>query len=609
MAKKYIIAPSNRQGTSSEFVKATADTEQRTYSSKNLARFSKLDIDWDVNAIKNSLTSSLSDNTGDAYTSQIPEEYANYSTFTGNNEYIAFFDKSYRQRRDFLKMFAADALIEQCIETIADESIVFDTNGYFATLDTNQLQSKLKDSEETREILNGLQRAYKHVYYKFGFLNSITAWEYMIKLLVEGLLAFEIVFEYDDKKNKATSISAFKELDPLTLKPGVQETSLGLIKYWTQSTQNNTTGTGSLYGTLSDQIEGVKIQDAHLIYISWASKTNQSKISYVERLVRSFNLLRQLENSRIIWNIQNAQQKVKIQVPVGEQNEERIKTRLGMFRAMYKEDVTINSMSGEVIYNGTANFPFAKNIIVPSNSQGSVDISEIQAGGYDLNSTEQLVYFWDRFIAETKIPRNRFSNTISKNHQSTGIVVDESTANHEEYAFSRFLNRIRSIYKEILLKPTWIQFGLMYPQYANMSTLKNYIGLMFNEENIFTMYKERKNLNEGVNAISNLMGLRDADGTSYFSPRFLISKYLGMTEDDIKMNTKYKASDTQKAANAQQDQQYQDQGMGGGFDMGGFGGPDLGGGMDLGGGPDLGGGMDLGGADGAESDTPPEPAE
>lgn len=59
-----------------------------------------------------------------------------------------------------------------------------------------------------------------------------------------------------------------------------------------------------------------------------------------------------------------------------------------MFRAMYKEDVTINSQSGEVIYNGTTNFPFAKNMIVPSNSQGNVDVSEIAAGGYDLNSTE-----------------------------------------------------------------------------------------------------------------------------------------------------------------------------------------------------------------------------
>lgn len=57
----------------------------------------------------------------------------------------------------------------------------------------------------------------------------------MIKLLVEGLLAFEIVFDYDNEKNAATGISSFKEVDPITLKPGVTETSSGLIKYWTQS--------------------------------------------------------------------------------------------------------------------------------------------------------------------------------------------------------------------------------------------------------------------------------------------------------------------------------------------------------------------------------------
>lgn len=584
MAKKLLVAPSIRNSTLNVPLSTLSNDNEggRTYSSRNLAKFSKLDIDWDVNAIKNSLTSTLTSDS-DLYSTSQMSDYSDYSNFTSNNEYIAFFDKSYEQRRAFLKMFASDALIEQCVETIADESVVYDSNGYFATLDTKKLQAKLKNTEDARNIVTGLEKAYKHVYYKFGFLNSITAWEYMIKLLVEGLLAFEIVFDYDNEKNVATGISSFKEVDPITLKPGVTETSSGLIKYWTQSSnQYDTDDLYSRYNVYDSERQEIKIPDGHIIYISWASKTNQSKVSYVERLVRSFNLLRQLENSRIIWNIQNAQAKVKITVPVGEQNEERIKTRLGMFRAMYKEDVTINSQSGEVIYNGTTNFPFAKNMIVPSNSQGNVDVSEIAAGGYDLNSTEQLKYFWDRFIAETKIPRNRFSNTISQNTQSTSIQIDGSTANHEEYAFSRFLNRVRSVFKEILLKPTWIQFGLMYPQYAGLTNIKKYIGLEFNEENVFTLYKERQMLSEGVQSIQNLIGLQDFDGTPYFSNRFLIKKFLGLSEDDVILNQVYKKQEQEIVANNATEQGDTFNTNAGGFN-------DFGGGMDM--------NMDMGGMD------------
>lgn len=615
MAKKFILAPSNRGGVTSVPISSIYDdSEKRTKSARNLAKFSKLDIDWDVNAIKNSLTSSLTDDSNNLYyANSIPDEYSQYSNFTGNNEYVAFFDKSYEQRRAFLKMFAADALIEQCVETIADESIVYDSRGYFAQLDTKNLQAKLKDTDESKAIIKGLTDSFNHVYYKFGFVNSISAWEYMIKLLVEGLLSFEIIFEYDDQ-NRATTISSFKEIDPISLKPGMRETSEGLIKYWTQS--RGIDAGIDLYSDAFD--EGPQIPDGHIIYISWASRTNQSKVSYVERLVRSFNLLRQLENSRIIWNIQNAQQKVKITVPVGEQNEERIKTRLGRFRAMYKEDVTINSQSGEVIYNGTTNFPFAKNIIIPTNSQGSIDIAEIQKGGYDLNSTEQLKYFWDRFIAETKIPRNRFSNTISLDKSPTSIVPDSSTANHEEYAFSRFLKRVRSIFKEILLKPTWIEFGLRYPQYANMPIIKNYLGLAYNDENIFTLFKERQILSEGASAIGSLSGLQDYDQTPFFSNRFLIGKFLGLSESDTALNAKLKKLEKEALAKKNEQDNADNAGdsgfggdFGGGSDFGGggdtFGGADFGGdtgGFDIGGGESEGGfGPDEGGADLGGGDT------
>lgn len=97
MAKKLLVAPSIRNNTTLNVPLSTLSNDNeggRTYSSRNLAKFSKLDIDWDVNAIKNSLTSTLTTDS-DLYSTSQMSDYSDYSNFTSNNEYIAFFDKSY----------------------------------------------------------------------------------------------------------------------------------------------------------------------------------------------------------------------------------------------------------------------------------------------------------------------------------------------------------------------------------------------------------------------------------------------------------------------------------------------------------------------------------
>ena len=103
-----------------------------------------------------------------------------------------------------------------------------------------------------------------------------------------------------------------------------------------------------------------ELLDTNIIYISWAKTNFVSHFSYCERLVRSFNMLRTLENSRIIWNIQNAQKRIKIVVPIGTESDQIAKTRLRELEAHYKEDIVVDNMSGEITVNGQPKFSFAK---------------------------------------------------------------------------------------------------------------------------------------------------------------------------------------------------------------------------------------------------------
>jgi len=259
-------------------------------------------------------------------------------------------------------------------------------------------------------------------------------------------------------------------------------------------------------------------------------------------------MLRTLENSRIIWNVWNAQMRVKILVPIGTQSEAKARTRLSELRGMYKEELTIDDQSGEVNYNGQVQFPFAKTFIIPTRDGTQTEIDGFQPTGYDLSNTEALKYFWMRFIIETKVPNSRFSSDPA-NGPTAIWTANAEGVQREEMRFENFINRIRSIFQEIILKPTWLQFILKHKELQKDESLKTVIGLTFNEENLFTEAKERDLAEKSAATITTLMGVTqptiNPDGTpgeeNYFDPKFLVEKYMSdLKEADIKLNDKYK---------------------------------------------------------------------
>lgn len=563
----------------------------------NLLNLSTIGIKWNTSLVKQ-MRGIGADETAmsDAYSVDgIPEneEFRRRSNIAGQNDYIAYYDQSYKARRDFLRKFALQGEIDYVLETIADETIVNDDMHYFAYPNTRQLKSILR-ADKGKEIVDGINNAYRRVYHLFHFNEGNDAWHYVKKFLVDGFLAFEIIYDSGKDGRFAKNIVGFQELDPVTLQPDIKKDEYGNeYKVWVQNK--------------GDQNNERVLLDTNVIYISWARNNFVSHLSYCERLIHSFNMLRTLENSRIIWNIQNAQKRVKIVVPAGTQSEQKIRTRLRELQAMYKEDINIDNMSGEITVNGQPKFSFAKTFIFPSKEGSQTEISEFGGEGHDMNSVESLKWFWQRFMIETRLPKDRF-NMIFEGQEHSAI-PDGGSLTREEYKFSLFISRIRDIFKEILLKPTWTQFCLHNKDLAGSNVLKNALGLTFIEENVFTLAKERAILEQGSGIIQNLSSLRYADDSPVFSMKFLLQKYLSFSDDDWSLNKKMlndEKIEMEKAKQEEQDQMNQ-MNQGGGMD---FGGGDNTGGMDFGG--DNTGGMDFGGED-TEGDLggteeSPEPA-
>ena len=559
---------------------------------RNLLNLSALGIRWNSSLIKQVRTNDDFDAANDQGLGNVNKAMfagedlftRQYDSIAGNNKFIAFYDQTYQMRREFLRKFALQGEIDYILDTIADEVIINDDMHYFAYPNTKQLRSILKP-ENGKKIIDEINMAYRRIYHMFHFNESNDAWHYVKKFLVDGFLAFEIIYA-DKKSNKniASDIIGFKELDPITLQPEIRLNPQGQeYKVWIINK--------------GDKQNERELLDTNVIYISWAKTNFLSHFSYCERLIRSFNMLRTLENSRIIWNIQNAQKRIKIVVPIGTESEQVAKTRLRQLEAYYKEDIVIDNMSGEITVNGQPKFSFAKNFIFPSKEGTSTEIGEIGIEGHDMNSTEQLKWFWQRFMIESKLPKDRFNMIFDGNEMSA--VPDNNNMTREEYRFSLFIGQIRDLFKEIVIKPMWLQFCLHNQDFAGNDVLKNALGLAFVEENIFKLSKENAVLSVATDIISKLSGLQGFDGKPIFPMRYLVQKYLNVTDDEWRLIEKMKQAEDENAAQNQQ-------GVAGGGEtgFGGFGGGETGG-FDMGGG---GFGPEETGGSGAEAGGIEEPA-
>lgn len=432
----------------------------------------------------------------------------------GTKKNIAYFNKEYKSKRDYLRKFALNGEIEWILDTIADESIVYDENNFFININNVFFESDLN-----KKVQDSVADNFKKIYNYFNFNDDTTAWDYFRQFLIDGFLAFEIIFDDSSKK-----IIGFKELDPASLRPDIEIDAAGnSAKVWHQYEE--------------DPKKYSKLKDSQVIYISYAKSTELSRISYVERLVRSFNLLRVLENSRIIWNLMNSTYRLKMVVPIGSKSPQRAKESLRELMTLYKEDIDLDFDSGELFTNGRPGMQFYKNYLIPSKNGEQTELETVGGDGPDLSDTDALLYFSDKLKKDSKIPSARFDNSSGGGSFSIGA----DGIDRDEIRFSKFITRLRSKFQEIIFKPLYIQMILDYPELLGDGLFKSQIGFKFNMDNQYEEIKDQEITQRRLDHVESLRNLTESDGTTpYFDIRYLIETKLFLSKEELEKNEKYK---------------------------------------------------------------------
>jgi hypothetical protein len=446
---------------------------------------------------------------------------------------IPFFDKDYLTKRDELRRFSTNDEIEDILDILCDETIVYDEKNFFA-------QPEVLGLDISDKVNKDLNRYFRQIYHYFGFTEDQSAWYYYRKFLIDGYLAFEIIYSPDQKE-----IIGFKELDPVTLIPGYN-TDDGK-KVWVQYKD--------------DPVKERKLYDSQIIYVSYSSITTASRVSYLERLVRAFNLLRIMEHTRVIWSVTNASFRMKFIIPVGGKSKTRAKQSLSQLMNSYKEQVDFDWDSASLSTDGKPMLQFSKEYWLPSKDGDSPEIETLGGEGPELNDTEALKYFSDKLKHVSKIPFNRFlyeDGGGEFNLAADGMIRDE-------IKFGKFIKRLRSTFQEILVKPLYLQICLKYPEFVDDPQFKTQVALRFNEENMFAEMKHMEIMEKRLEFIGSM---RDSLMTTnqetmeeeyYFDQEYLVKKYLKLSDDEIRSNEAAKAAKAREEAEAPEEE---DDGMG-----------------------------------------------
>ena len=436
---------------------------------------------------------------------------------------IAFFQLDYVVKRERLRDVAANGEIEFILETIVDDMIVYDEEQRF--IYPKDLTGKMLYHGDTKEerlnfqekVLRKYNDNFERIYTAWGFAEGISAWQYAFQFLVEGHLAFEIIY---DNLEKPKEVIGFKELDPASIAPQLQKDAKGKIfLQWLQYDQQ----TGSTR----------VLNDSQVIYISYANHFRTKRVSFVERLIRSFNLLRIIEHSKVIWHVMNAPIRLTTTVPIGSKSFQKGQEDVREFLNMFKEDINFNGDSGELQVDGKPNILFYKNYILPVNDQNQqVKIETLQTPGPNLSGSELLNYFYKKLKMDSKIPYSRWEGQSGMG----AFTLNAEGITREEVRYQKFVNRLRSAFSEMMVKPWYLQMCLDFPDIADDYKFNNAIGIKYNNDNVFEEMKKNEIEAKRIASFQAKKGVMKDDGTPYFATEYLIREELKMNESDIKSN-------------------------------------------------------------------------
>ena len=389
--------------------------------------------------------------------------------------------------------------IVDSLSVICDESITPDENGDYLKL---IIKKEIPAREE------------KYIRKQFDYiLNDVIkfeqrGWELFRTWLIDSELFIEKVLN-----DAGTKIIGIKLLPAATMYPVYDQ---NIILYYVQTTKKVSSynvGTQTTYET--------KFNPEQIAYVNYGQYgVNILDVrGYLEPSIRTWNQLRNLEDSLIIYRLVRAPERrlwnVEMErMPRGKQEE-----ALKQIIARYKKEFTYDPNTGYV--DSKKLFQAFTNDLWFAKSEGRGTDVQVLQSGMNLGEIDDVNYFLRKMYKTLQIPRSRWEDTL--NSVSAPMAPGEIT--REEVKFSRFIGRLRNRFKKFVIDILVTQLRLAN-QIESKYTKESLFDIKYCEENLFAEQKHLMNMKSRL----EVMQMMSSDIANKDNPLGLWSREYVMKE-------------------------------------------------------------------------------
>lgn len=514
------MATYNNFGSATERDNFTTNSavENKGLFSRILRNLSNFGMNYDDMIIRNQVGIGINE---DPYASKGNSMYDFFSQRAVasilNRKSIPYLDKAYGDKRRILREYSIKDEIRDFVSTLCDETIVYNDDRDFCS-------PRPLSTDYSQEVTDKYQEYFEKIYSKFGFADSITAWNMIRDFLIDGYISIEII--YDDKKK---NIIGFNRLRPETLVPAY-EPNIGHL--WIQFPED-------------PQLRRIFL-DSQLVYVSYSTQNDYSETSYVEGLIKPYNQLKILEQTRIMFNVLNAQVYQKFTIPIKGLSRQRAEEQIGQLIHDYSEEIEFDDTLGTLSMNGTKHLHYNKQIWFPEGDAGTPNMELVKQDGHDLNDETMLSWFYKALKRASKIPMQRFESDSGGGN----LMGDSAEMTRDEIKFHNFISRLRANFKELIVKPLKLQMLIEFPEMANDEVFNNQVDIIFYTNQVFEDWKKINNLAKKSEIVGTLLGVMNGE-KPYFHIEWIMDNIFKLTPEEKTENQRYWIQDAANAAAAE----------------------------------------------------------
>lgn len=418
--------------------------------------------------------------------------------------------------RNNLLLFSENNEIKKAVDIISNETVYMDTETqkYPVYPKINHTLIDKDKQDVSKAIQEYLDNVFYPKLYNFLKLKDSGLKELIEEFLKTGKLAFEIVY---DNLKRPTDIIDMLPIDPSTL----QKIKSGDYIYYIQK---------AVGGSAKERI----MHENQIVLVEY-NKYDYGYISYVDTLKMSYNIMRSMMTSKIMWFATKSQVRMHVKLALGDITRDEAIQKLVEAKNTYKNKFNFED-DGTITFNNKPGISSYREFYTAETSaSGSPEMEELNSNGPDLTEVDSL-QFWERgFWKTTEIPYDR----IDPNSSETWGFTDVTSLRKIEINFSKLIGGNRKLINPIFIKPITIQLTLKEAEIGVDLGLIDSIKMEWNAFNQYDKLAELEVLQKKVDlatGISQFGELEDVEGNMRKSIplNWIIKNYMDFTDEQLK---------------------------------------------------------------------------